>query len=957
MKNKRLFILIATVFIILGASLSFNAILGCGGTKGDSSDQTTGVGEISGGVALTSLTNARSFNSSDSFFEVLPSASQKVVSPIVGKGMKLASLTKFVTDTAVSGTATLNDLEDVLVASVAVVNGEFVFSSIPVGTYKLIVVLDTPLELATMQLFTYVDVTEGDVVTARPDPLSTITAAAAEYTGNILGIRGNALDGFDLDVLITKIRDCYETLVDQGMEGEFTAEELATWESDPLDLATLMATFETLPEVCKSLAYTSFARGMLIAAGSDPTAVSQAMCEILHTLGFIISLNSPNQSFCFYRYEGSPFVEGDMEYNYCPSDEPAGCAEGETLPIAVLPTSVEIDRNNPEDVGIAFLPIIDEYSIMSMAKAYVDGVTVTPDQIYDAMVNADALGLRLCFESSSGVQYCFAPDGTPIVNIVYDEETVPRLGPDDTKVPTCHEALPLLCDEGESIGTFTTKSVDNDAIKHGIIFKKLHVPWNKTGGATISVVFDADPYAGGAADPVRVDIVRDIDLNITSVTQAVDGDYYLGFDDYTNEIGSTIPIDVLTGQEMIDPLGKVYSVMIADVTLLPGVDVFETGYHLFEGPGILIAGWEYPVLYDTWQTGAAPIEVCVSYSDHYTIVQNEDGTCDADFHYLVMHDTSEIDNTANMMSSVTSLCALIDPAELQSPTNTCVEWPLDQITGLNDLEYRDVHNYVFSGDVANPSYDITFDPYFDDMPVDLCAPADDGDGIWCSPTLLAEGLCTVEELSFSWRPYLANAVMPYSVADEYYRWMAEKSFVKPDVEGGAVQTIVCGDPYDTTSLPPQPDDEGNILPDLSAGDTFSFFDSLALNGITPRNLKARINTFSVGRPNAILNMASIALGGKTDVTPTTEFNVIEAFAMVYMAMNIDSNVAVAEMTLPEFVIDPESGDAVDLTLTDEIFHTTFFMPDSLLLDPFQLILSTFGISDTYLDDSTIWDLF
>ncbi|MFH1875242.1 MAG: hypothetical protein ABH859_08710 [Pseudomonadota bacterium] len=959
MTNFKMLGLFGAAILIVAISLLVPGSYGCGGmssTSGSGESGAVQVGGIAGTLALENSTGSASFESNLG------------ADLAISKSLKVAGLAKIV-DPAVSGVADLYDLEDQLVASVSIVSGEYSFSSIPVGTYKLILTLATPVEFVGLQLSSYVEVTEGDVVTARADPLSTITVAAAEYNGNIYGITGNALAGFDLDMMIGKIRDCYETLVDLGIEDTIEASTLQSWESDPLDLATLAAKFDELPGVCKTLGYTSFARGRLLAAGNNPAAVTQAMCDILHQMGFIISLNQPNQSFCHYSYYGSPFTSGQVEVSYCPVDDDTGCAEeGTAIPLAVIPDAVEDDRNDPDNENEYFLPIIDEYTIMSMAKAYIDGISLTAQDIYTTLVDNSVLGLRQCFESGISIQYCLAPDDSPLINMVYDEDLESRLAAAEVKVPSCHEILPILCDEGESISSFSAKDIDLDAIEESIIFKRIHLPWNRTGGEFISVVYDSDPYAGNpSAAAIKVNIVRDENLNIVSVVQDLAGAYYLSFNDQTNEDGSTIPVSVTTGLPMVDINGRDQIVNISDVGLLPGVDVHEVGVHLYTGPSITIAGFDYAVVYDGWQIGAAPIEVCVSYSDHYTVIENEDGTCDGSQYYLGLHDTSEIDNTAELLDGTTAICALVDPSQQHSETNTCVRWLLTSIFGLEDLQYRDVHNYVYSGDVTNPRYLVSADPYFDDFPPDLCnvdadlnGVQDDGDGIWCSETMFNELLCDVMEPSFSWRPYMANPNAPYSVSEDFYRWAAEKSYVKPAELGGAVQTIACGDVFSMNKLPPEPDEEGNILPDLSSGDFFDFYNVPADNGLAERQFKARFNTYSIGRPITMINMASLALGGKAQVTPATEFNVIEAFAFVYLAWNTEGNIIVPQITLPAYTYDAQTGQAVDVELINERFYSTFMLLENMTTgyhEPFTEILTSFGVPETYLDDDTIWNLF
>lgn len=935
---------------------------GCGGGGGSGGNESTGYGDVAGGVALENLTTSRSYESSASLSTAPVGASQKAISVPVGKGKSLAGQAKIITDTSVSGTATLYDLESVEVASAEIVSGEYSFSAIAEGTYKLVLTLASPWQ--GMQLQTYVDITSNGVSTPRPDPLSTLVVAAADLRGQQYGI---TVDAFDPDMLMTKINDCYETLGDVGIEGELNIASLQGADGT-LNLGALAAMFNSLPDSCKTLGHTSFARGRLIAAGDDPVKVTQAMCDILYQLGFVIALNPPDHSFCHPNYAGSPFTADQITEDYCPDYD--GVCEWGGVEFAAIPAVVELDRNHPEEDINLFLPMMGEYRIMTMAQAYVDGISVTPGQIYSAMVDADALGLRLCFDSGRGSQYCFGPDGVPVVNQVYGEEWHgDLLSAAATQPPACREILPILCDDGESIGNFAAKTINMNVIKEGIIFKRVHVPWNKTGGPTEWVVFDGDRWAGnGNTQAVRVNITRDDNYEVQSVTQAVDGSFYLGFDMYTNELGTVRPISAATGLEMMDGQGRHDTVNLSNVAFLPGVKVRDTGSHIFGGPPIEINSWNFGVIYDNWQgEDAAPVEVCVSYTGHYTVAQNEDGTCDDSFHYLQWHETTETDSSAYLLSSVTGECALTDPGEEQSDSNPCIEWPLTDILSLNPLEYRDTHTYVYGGEVANPRYNVDADPFYDDFPNDLCnVDADDdgiqdnGDGVWCSESLLAGLLCDALEPTFSWRSYLANPDAPYSIDDSYYRWQTEKQFVRSEEEDGEAQTIACGDSFEWDKIPPGEGDLNNLLPGGAPGDTFNWQASPAANGIVPRNFKARANTYAVGRPNAMINIASLALGGKASVDPNTTFNVIEAFSLIYLARSVETNVQVAEITIPNFAYDHETQQEVDGTLYNETFHATFYRPwseEQEFRDDFQIILDAFGVPENYLEGSSLFGEF
>lgn len=983
MKSLRIVGLFTTIAVLALAPLVFPGAFGCGGSgSGGGESEVAGYGDIAGGVSLENLTTARSFESSASISAVPIGPTQKAVSVPVGLGMKLAGSPKVVTDTAVSGTATLYDLEGADVASAEIVAGEYTFSNIAAGTYKLVLTLATPADFAGMELSSFVDVTADSVITPRPDPLSTITVAAAEYKGNEYGIVGNTLDAFDLDTMIEKIKDCYETLGDVGIEDEIQGSELQDDAGAQLSFSTIAAMFDELPDSCKTLGYTSFARGKLLAAGSDPIKVTQAICDILYRLGFIVSLEAqlpsdpyydphgPQHLFCHPSYSGSPFTMDQLTENYCPEGDPTDCAEWGGYRLAAVPPVVEKDRNRPNEDPNIFLPSIHEYRIMTMAQAYVDGIAGSIQDVYGAMVDADGLGLRLCFDSGRGSQYCFDPDGDPIVNQVWGEDQYPRLDASETKPPTCHEILPVLCNEGESIDSFSAKQVSMSVIKEGIIFKRVHVPWNKTGGPYEWVVYNGDPWAGDStASAIRVNVTRDDNFEIISVAQALDGKYYLAFDGYTEETGSTRPISVETGLEMMDKKGFYQSIYLDNVTLLPGVSVRETGSHIYGGPPVDINGWYFGVIYDGWQYGSDPIQVCVTYSDdHYTVAQNEDGTCDDSYYYLSWHESTETDSSAHLLGSSTGECALTDPEDEESDSNPCIKWPLDQILGLNEFEYRDNYTYVYGGQVANPRYDAEGDPYFDDFPADPCnidadgdGKQDDGDGIWCSQTLADNGLCSTVEPTFSWRSYLANPDAPYSVDNNYYRWKEQKQFVRTDEEEGAVQTIECGDSFQWDNIPPYPDDpENTIPPENTPGDSFDFMASPGANGLTPRNFKARMNTYAVGRPNAMINMASLALGGNAQVSPATTFNVVEAFALIYLARNVETNVSVDEITISNWAYDPETQQEVDATLLNEVFHASFYQPwgpEQDYRDDFQIIMDSFGVPENYLEGSDLWEVF
>lgn len=939
---------------------------GGGSSSGDST--TSGYGDIVGGVTLENLTTSASFESSTSLTAKRTNPNQAYVTVSGTKSQYLSGKPAilFLTDTSVSGEATLYDFNDEPVATTDIVNGEYQFSDIANDTYKLVLTLATPADFAGMSLTTFVDVTANSTITPRPSPLSEISVAAATYMGNQFGIKGDLWGEAGLADMIEAVQNCYESSGDVGVEDEIQVSDLKDSSGNKLSLESLKAQFDSIPSACKNLGDTSFAKFRLLAAGDDPVQITQAMCEILHKSGFVLSLNDPEFSFCHPNYQGggSPFTADQITENYCPNPE-GDCTNenGETwsYSYAVLPDLVESDRNRSDEEPNYWLPTLDEYRIISMAVAHSKGITVTPKEIYQAMVDSDALGLRLCFDTGRGGQYCLDPDGVPILNQDWNNgENEPRLSSEETQEPSCHEILPIFCNEGESIDSFAEKNINMDKVKESIIFKRVHVPWNNTGGPNEWVVFDGDAWRkDSTAQPVKVNIVRDADYGITNMVQAVDGGYFLGSTENTEKEGEVRLISVDSGLEMQDDDGRFQRWNLSDISYLSGVQVRESGSHVFGGPSVEINEWSYGVIYDGWQTGAAPIEVCVTYTDHYTVAQNEDGTCDGSTYYLAWTEGTEKDNVANLIDVSSGDCALEDPEERQSESNECVRWSFSKIFGLQEFEYRDNYTHVFAGDVANPRYKVDRDPYFDDFPLDPCDPDAGGeDGIWCSETLYSNALCDDVEPTFSWRSYLANPDAPYSVDNNFYRWSAAKDYAWWDGKVLTYESIECGEVFDWQKQPPHPGDQTNVLKSGQKGDSFDYMATPAENGLTSRNFKARYNAYAVGRPNSALNMAALAFGDKFVLTPDTPFKIIDAFALIYLSWEgVETNVVVPEITIADWGYDPETQQQVDATFYDEIFHAQFYMPRRDNYDDFQTIMKKFGIPREVYEESDIWNNF
>ena len=614
--------------------------------------------------------------------------------------------------------------------------------------------------------------------------------------------------------------------------------------------------------------------------------------------------------------------------------------------------------------------MISEYRIKFLAQAYVDDLTVTATQIHRAIVDKKGLWMSLCFESGFGSQYCFDTDGKPALNMVYGPDHVdPLLDEDDIQEPSCAQILPILCDPGETIDTFAAKTINMATIKEDIIFQRIHLDHNITGGPNLWVVFDG--WDGNKdSKAVKVNINRGDDFEITSVVQSEVGKYYLTQRHDTSENGTIGFIKVDDGRWVSKDNGEELTYNIDNVILLEGVSVKETGSNIYGG-SVIINDMHFGVVGDGWQAGSSPIEVYMTYENgQHSAAQIDEGATGTP-HYLMWNEDTHEKAVVNFLNSENGQCVLDDPSDEESEANPCLEGALGDIIGLFEHEYRDMHTYIFNGTVDNPLYDREADPYFDDLPDtgNLCnidadgdGKQDPGDGILCTKTLLDKNLCDALEDTFSWHIIHTNLDAPYSVHEDYYRWAESKQFVRfnGEEDEGEVQTIACGDSFDWRTLPPHPDDNQNLIPpENTPGDSFDYMKTPAQNGLVPRNFRALANAYAVGRPNAITNLASLAFGGHSTVGPTTEFNIIEAFAMIYTAISVDTNVTVAgSLLLEDALYDHETMQYVDLELIDEMFHATFYQPwmhkEGEHKSDYQRILEIFGISEDYLHDKGIY---
>lgn len=759
-------------------------------------------------------------------------------------------------------------------------DGSFSLGALPVGVD---IVLHVDLDNDGLEDFRTIihiprsadDAGAGQLAGLRVDPLSTVTGNKLAAIFNELGVDPRELD-FSAAGVLGETRQAYEGLYDSaGILDEIGYDEIAGM--SPQELAAFFDQF--IPEGARRGMGMAHGRiGLMIAR--DAEAVAKAAARILLQGGVAIADEAGGVDFSelaqIPNVEARTFAEffGEKEgmqmarAGFGTVEESLAMVANQAPDVEVVVyvhTRPEVNRNWADDMGGADElqgPMIGEHILIRMAEAYLDGKTISIDELRTILVDPrKGLGIRLVYSKWNGphqppTEVFQTADGLGVEKDIWGPNglmgDIMELELMDPRANTWEQKKSHFRDRLLAFLEGTTEPTLEELF-HGVLMERVpnpeefgrilreqrvHVPWSLTGPSQMYVLATADPFRDSAALAVTVDVQTNERGQVTGVSYNTQhsGEFYVGFGPHTHDGMLVEFVRRTNGRPLHDHEGVWQQLEIANETIfqaINGVSFLETfseletmwpmapvlrlHNHEFdpalpEHPETNPRFFEAMVLLTSYEPGAGPATVdydettgAVTYSSDGEYYLLDDGqTWQTGLFALISSDGQIVEQTRGDWDTR----VLVDPAD---------------VAGLT-LQMQQ-HRWFYGMEVANPAYDPAGAPYWDDISDD--GVQDAGEPVFSDPLWL--------ENPNDWRS---------TWVEQYYRRADNNGFPDPMEINWEAAT-----------------------PQLDNG-----------VALVPRNLKRRLNGYRFGRPNVTINLlvtfsppdffnGTHAINGSTRINP------------------------------------------------------------------------------------------
>ena len=570
-------------------------------------------------------------------------------------------------------------------------------------------------------------------------------------------------------------------------------------------------------------------------------------------------------------------------------------------PCLVFNPFVEPDRNDPEwsDLGGIDGPVFRDSDLAVMANAMSTAKRYTLDDLHKIFFRPAGAGFIMTEWGSFGDMH-----GPYVLTGLNSAEMVPKIGED----PDFASANPIEPPFSYTFADLIGEVPNLEELRQDLFYRRTHLDWNPTGGPHDYIVCKDDQYwqtGGSTINPVRVNVAltRDGEGGITAgtVTEAVDGAYYLGFTEATEgDEGKFRFVNVTTGRELRTEKGmQIVGVRTGYVDISTGkldtnaiYDAYKhTGSYVYGGPCIEVNGRQWGVVFDSRSGGAAykvkgPVQQADGNWDLSAAYSTSDGS-GREFYLAFCQYTFPYD--------VNSKVNLVDASSgdlLVDGSGDPLFVSLSEIETEATVTLHETYTHIFGGEIPNPRYDAAYDPYYDDF--NNNSQFDAG------------------EMTFCWRPYV-----PVEVENNWNVAFGQPGYPCQDVAyhvDPKLYSLLDGSPFSWHELP--------------VG--FDFNKSPKDNGLRLRKFKARNNGYFYRRPYTLFNLLLAAFppsffDGDHYITQFTQFDAIQALAIIMyrfetpvvlenIALDLDSSAGtnIKQMPSLEFYFSPENEDINDI---------------------------------------------
>ena len=862
-------------------------ISGCGGGGGGgSSSSSSTTGSISGSVSLTG-SNATSFSEGQSSLMAPPPALKSNVGELAYGSAPLVpkDSTGFVRVAFydLGGNRLFHLYTDEI--------GRFIASGLPKGEPMMVVVEKDGLNLVH---FVTIPNNSSGLTQVQIDPLTSLVAAKIRKMYLDRGIDFNdaisvnpAAIARQVQLALYGIREAFD------VELQIEFDELHMAINNNADLFDSKVPKSLLDAVGNSMAAAAATIDLQNAA---PEEMTLAVAKKLYYLNFALLLAMDGNTDAalltwVLNLPSAAKLSGiDFQSPYSGSG-----------PCLVFNPFVEPDRNDPDwsDIGGIDGPVFRDSDLAVMANAMATGKRYTLDDLHKIFFRSAGAGFMMTEGGHFGDIYgAFVLTGTNSAEMV----------PFDGDEPDFSQANPIEPPFDYTFDELIGEVPNLEELRQDLFHRRTHLDWNPTGCSHDYVVCKDDQYwqtSGKTINPVKVNIsiTRDGEGGITAgtVTEAADGQYYLGFTHATEgDEGRFRFINITTGRELRTEKGmQVCGVRSGYVDLSAGkLDtnaIYEaykhTGSYVYGGPCVEINGNQWGVVYAS-RSGSEPYQVKGP-------VQQASGDWDLSAAYATADGNGRQFYLGFCQHTfpydVNSKVTLIDAASgdmLFDSEGAPIYVSLSEIETEASVTLHDTYTRVFGGEVPNPRYNAAFDPYYDDFN--------------------NNGRFDQGEMTFSWRPFVSVDIENnWDLAFGQPGYLCQDAAYHCDPK---LYSLTNGDPFSWNDLPPG----------------FDWDRSPKDNGLRLRKSKPRDNGFFYRRPHTLFNLLLAAFppeffDGNQFITQFTQFDAIQALAIVMyrfetpvvledIALDLDSSggTNIKQMPSLEFHFSPQSQDINDI---------------------------------------------